>query len=295
MKVLIIENETYLAQSIASKLSSFGYVCNIIPSIEDNSTLNYEVILLASSACGDNYETFIQKNSKSIIIMLISYISDDTISKPLRNGACDYILKPFMIDELLRKIEHYKYHKAILNKINFYQLYFSFIEKELNLPTLTQYNPPFIIKSNSQRDADIYAMKYAINKDIDFCMLSIKDGKWKNLLKQPLDKNKYYYIIHIEELKKSEIGLFLDFMLRNNIIASSISNEAIDFPQIVDITHITNNQDFNGEILSIKEYEQAIIAKLEGKYSDVELAKKLGISRKSLWEKRKKYGISRKK
>lgn len=295
MKVLIIENETYLAQSIASKLGSFGYFCSITPSIETHSTIDYEVILLASSACGDGYETFIQKNAKSIIIMLVSYISDDTISKPLRSGACDYILKPFMIDELLRKIEHYKYHQNILNKINFYQSYFDFIERELQIPPLTQYNPPFVIRSNTQRDSDIYAMKYAVNRDMEFCIFSIKDDKWKNLLKQPLEKNKCYYIIHLEELKKNERGLFFDFMLKNNIIASIVSNEAIDFPQVVDITHIANNQDFSGEVLSVKEYEKAIITKLEGKYSDVELAKKLGISRKSLWEKRKKYGISKKK
>ncbi|MEA1917106.1 MAG: helix-turn-helix domain-containing protein, partial [Campylobacterota bacterium] len=31
------------------------------------------------------------------------------------------------------------------------------------------------------------------------------------------------------------------------------------------------------------------------KFPDTELSKKLGISRKSLWEKRKKYGISKQK
>lgn len=295
MRVLIIENETYLAQSIASKLNSFGYICNIIPAIEHNGTLDYEVILLSSSACGDHYENFIQKNSKSIIIMLVSYISDDTISKPLRSGASDYILKPFMIDELLRKIEHYKYHKEILEKINFYNSYFNFVQRELNTPSLPQYQPPFIIKSNSQRSADIYAMKYARDKNINFIILSFRDQEWKNILKNPPQKEKYYYITNLEELKKNEMKILLESISKYNFILSIISDDIINFSQIVDITHIVNNQDLGGEILSIKEYEQAIITKFGERYPDVELARKLGISRKSLWEKRKKYGISKKK
>ncbi len=58
---------------------------------------------------------------------------------------------------------------------------------------------------------------------------------------------------------------------------------------------MANNLEIGSEILSIKEYERIVITKFEGRYPDVELAKKLGMSRKSLWEKRKKYGISRKK
>lgn len=36
-----------------------------------------------------------------------------------------------------------------------------------------------------------------------------------------------------------------------------------------------------------------MIMKYENIYSDIDLAKKLGISRKSLWEKRKRYGIAK--
>ena len=63
---------------------------------------------------------------------------------------------------------------------------------------------------------------------------------------------------------------------------------------MIDITRQTNNMELGGEILSVKEYEKLIISKYENRYPDIELAKKLGMSRKSLWEKRKKYGIIRK-
>jgi DNA-binding NtrC family response regulator len=49
------------------------------------------------------------------------------------------------------------------------------------------------------------------------------------------------------------------------------------------------------EILSIEEYIKFIITTHQNKLPDTELSKKLGISRKSLWEKRKKYGIFKQK
>ena len=295
MKILIIENETYLAQSIASKLGDLGYTCSTIPCIEEHHRVDYDIVLLASNACSDGYENFISKNAHTIIIMLVSYISDDTISKPLKNGASDYILKPFMIDELTRKIEHHRKHKEILSRLDFYDSYFNFVERELNTPSLPQYNPPFIIKSNSQRSADIYAMKYARDRNIRFKILSLRDEEWKTLFKNPPQKQDCYYITNLEELKKAEVKALFENLLQYSVILSSISDDPISFPQIVDITHIANKQDLGGEILSIKEYEQTIITKFESRYPDVELAKKLGISRKSLWEKRKKYGLSKKK
>jgi DNA-binding NtrC family response regulator len=45
--------------------------------------------------------------------------------------------------------------------------------------------------------------------------------------------------------------------------------------------------------LSIEEYTRSFIMKYQGVYGEQELADKLGITRKTLWQKRKKYGIKR--
>jgi hypothetical protein len=50
-----------------------------------------------------------------------------------------------------------------------------------------------------------------------------------------------------------------------------------------------------GDILPIEDYVRYIVLNYQHKFPDTELSKKLGISRKSLWEKRKKYGIIKKK
>ncbi|MBR6953277.1 MAG: response regulator transcription factor, partial [Campylobacter sp.] len=120
MRVLIVENEIYLAQSIASKLGEEGYECEIVSNVKDalNTKNSIDAVLLSTSLNGQNIYPIIEKFKNSIIILLISYISNDTVSNPIKAGADDYIQKPFMIEELVRKIKHFKEFKAlkIMNK-----------------------------------------------------------------------------------------------------------------------------------------------------------------------------------
>jgi DNA-binding NtrC family response regulator len=47
------------------------------------------------------------------------------------------------------------------------------------------------------------------------------------------------------------------------------------------------------KILPISEYVKLMIVKHQDKMPDIRISEMLGISRKSLWEKRKKYGIEK--
>lgn len=51
----------------------------------------------------------------------------------------------------------------------------------------------------------------------------------------------------------------------------------------------------NTQIMSINDYVKLMVTTYQNKYPDTELSKKLGISRKSLWEKRKRLEIEKKK
>lgn len=294
MKLLILENETYLAQSIAGKLSDVGYECTISQTIP-NKQVDYETILISSNIYDAYCEQFIKNHSDSIIIMMISYISDDTVSKPILAGAKDYVLKPFMIDELVRKITHYHNYHLTKKTLDFFNSYFDFVQNALNIPAPLPYNPPFIIQSTSQRSADIYAMKYAKEKNILLDFVTLKSINYKNIFKNPSPKNKIYYITNLEDLKKQDKKEFLELASKYPLIISFISTDKISFPQVIDISDIPNTQELGGEIMSVKDYVKTIITKFENRYPDIELARKLGMSRKSLWEKRKKYGILRKK
>jgi DNA-binding response OmpR family regulator len=38
-----------------------------------------------------------------LFYFLVSYISDETVTNPIKDGAKDYIMKPFIMDELNKK------------------------------------------------------------------------------------------------------------------------------------------------------------------------------------------------
>jgi DNA-binding response OmpR family regulator len=109
MRVLIVENELYLAQSIAAKLIDIGYVCEFASTLKEaEREEDFDVVLLSTNISDQNFYPVIEMYKDAIIILMVSYINNDTVSKPLKAGASDYILKPFMIEELIRKIEHFK-------------------------------------------------------------------------------------------------------------------------------------------------------------------------------------------
>jgi transcriptional regulator with PAS, ATPase and Fis domain len=82
-------------------------------------------------------------------------------------------------------------------------------------------------------------------------------------------------------------------VLRESAICFSDKIEDVEHP-VIEIKNENNVFD-KGEILPIEDYVKFIVLNYQDKYPDTELSKKLGISRKSLWEKRKKYDIVKKK
>ena len=84
-------------------------------------------------------------------------------------------------------------------------------------------------------------------------------------------------------------------LVKNKQAILSTTDIYEDF-EIASITIQSNNKIVeSGDILSIDDYIKFIILNFQNKFPDTELSKKLGISRKSLWERRKKYGILKKK
>ena len=68
-----------------------------------------------------------------------------------------------------------------------------------------------------------------------------------------------------------------------------------EFKNVFEINIKEITERFQDDVLSVDEYIKTMILKFEDRYPDTELSKRLGMSRKSLWEKRKKYGITKKK
>ncbi|HIO90979.1 MAG TPA: response regulator, partial [Campylobacterales bacterium] len=99
MKILIVENEIYLAQSISAKLTQLGHNCESATTIRDAiKDEDFDAIVLSTNISGQNFYPVIEHYKDSIVILMVSYVSNDTVSVPLKMGANDYISKPFMIE-----------------------------------------------------------------------------------------------------------------------------------------------------------------------------------------------------
>jgi CheY-like chemotaxis protein len=295
LKILIIENEVYLAQSIATKLTELGHSCEICTSAREAvKNKNFDVVLLSTSLNNNDLTPLIETFNESIVILMVSYISNDTVSKPLSAGAKDYIVKPFMIEELVRKIDHHQDYERLKRQSKalerFLEYTFASLQEEQNYKDITL---PVFVLSNIQKNADGFAYLYAKSKNTIFNFIDLNQEDAFDEIKK-LDKSTLIYAINYQLLKKNEKKEFLSLIENRNIIISTSETPEDTNYKVIQINSHSNifNQ---GDILPIEDYVKYIVINYQHKYPDTELSKKLGISRKSLWEKRKKYDIIKKK
>jgi len=293
MKIVIVENELYLAQSISAKLIENGFETEIYGSVKEAMESQGDVFLLSTNMPGQNPAPLIEKFKDKIIILMVSYINNDTVGEPLKLGAKDYIVKPFMIEELMRKIEHYQEYQELKQHTRLFKEYIDHllgeIETDFDIDTLTT---PVVIETNYQRLVDKIVFAYAHRNRRLLTYIPLSQEGWK----EKLDASAIHSLLYITEfhtLKKVDRTYLLEALKPYDFILSSTEEVACDFPKI---TLTTDSKLFDhNEILTIDDYVKYIVTTFQYKFPDTELSKKLGISRKSLWEKRKKYGLFKKK
>lgn len=295
MKVLIVENELYLAQSIMSKLENIGFITTVCSSIEDAlSKDSIDVVLLSTNISGQNFYPVIEKYKDKIVILMVSYVSHDSVGGPIQSGAKDYILKPFMIDELVRKIKLFEgFEKASIDR-NSKSEYIKKQFEDITIPPLDKkLQLPLLIETNTQKAADSYAFRMIEDRGKPLYFIDLSKEGWRKKLESHNKELSIIYATSYEKLKPAEKKEFLLKISGKDILFSSLEEES-DFANKVKIVLQKNNIE-SDEIMSVDEYLKAVISRYQDKYPDTELSKKLGMSRKSLWEKRKKYGVEKKK
>ena len=293
MKIIIIENELYLAQSIASKLSESGFETEIFSSTKEAMKTNGDVYLLSTNLPGQDTSPLIKQFKDRIIILMVNYINNDTVSQPLKLGAKDYIVKPFMIEELMRKIEHYQEYQQLKKRTDLYQEYMENLLRDIKTEDYTEeLSTPLVIQTNYQRLVDKIVFEYARDEDKLLTFVPLSDKTWKSKITNS-PSNSILYVTEIHTLKKAEKEQLLELLKSYEFIMCSTGELECDFETI---TLNTDSKLYDqNEILTIDDYVKFIVNSFQYKFPDTELSKKLGISRKSLWEKRKKYGLFKKK
>jgi len=293
MKIIIVENELHLAQSIASKLSEHNFETEIYSSTKEAMKTNGDVYLLSTNMPGQNTDQLIKACKDKIIILMVNYINNDTVSIPLKLGAKDYIVKPFMIEELIRKIAHYQEFQELKKKTELYQEYMDNLLKEIIIDVpMDTIQTPLVIETNYQRLIDKVVFEYAKENDKLLTFVPLSEKTWKEKIsKSPNDS--LLYITEIHTLKKADREYVLTLITEYDFILCSTSGLECEFNTI---TLNTDSKLYDqNEILTIDDYVKFIVNSFQYKFPDTELSKKLGISRKSLWEKRRKFDLFKKK
>jgi len=293
MKIIIVENELYLAQSIASKLNENGFETEIFSSIKEAMQSNGDVYLLSTNLPGQNNSPLITKFKDKIIILMVSYINNDTVGEPLKLGAKDYIVKPFMIEELMRKIEHYQEYQDLKKQTLLYKEYMENLLQEIETDFDSEkLSSPIVIQTNYQRLVDKIVFQYADTHNKRLTFLPLGNKEWKEKLEKNTPRS-LIYATEIHLLKKADREYLLEKLKQHDFILCTTSELETEFETI---TLNTDSKLYDqNEILTIDDYVKFIVNSFQYKFPDTELSKKLGISRKSLWEKRKKYGLFKKK
>lgn len=287
MKILIIESESYLAQSIANKLGALGHECTNAASLAAAAGLaeEFEAVLLSTSWSGASFYPLIEKFRRSIIILMVAYVDSETVLNPVKAGATDYIQKPFMIEELIKKIEHYAQFRSLKSQNEAYEALLKEVSLSCEIPhtRLAQIKFPLLLRGDAAaRAAAVFKIALALKS-----RLKILSAQSPELLERGAE---IFYAPDFDSLSGAQKEKFISKTKSMRVIAGSIGAQKGFSDEIT-----LGSSKERSEILSIEEYVKLTIVAHQDEYFDSDLAAALGISRKSLWEKRKKYGIARKK
>ena len=296
MNILIIENEIYLAQKIVSRLLDDGHSCDYVESINiENLTKDYDTVLISTSLPSPIYKAIIKKYAaNSIILLLVSYISDETVTEPIKLGAKDYIMKPFLMDELVRKIYHYKDCRSMKRELAVLREYFNFTMSEIDTSYITlPLSFPILIETNCQSYSDKLVFELSNKLDLPISFISLASNSWQKYLAN-LDDKAIIYLTDFHILKRNIKDQLIKQIADKNCVISTLEAED-DFSYRKIVFNNDKKMLDNTQIMSINDYVKLMVTTYQNKYPDTELSKKLGISRKSLWEKRKKLEIEKKK
>ena len=152
---------------------------------------------------------------------------------------------------------------------------------------------PLMIETNNQRYADKLLFEISKKVDLPIKFINLNSSSWQKELALVNDKT-IAYLIDYHILKRNVKDQLIKLISNKNAIICTLESDPEFTYKKIHFNNSNSNLD-NTQILTINDYVKMIVSTYQNKYPDTELSKRLGISRKSLWEKRKKLEIDKKK
>jgi len=125
-KVLIVDDEKLMRISLESQLKKEGYniksVDNAVDGLKMVKSEEYDVVvtdLRLSGMSGMDFLKEIKKHNQEIIVVIMTaYGTLESAVSAIKEGAYDYISKPFSTDELIIKLQRALYYKNTTAEVN---------------------------------------------------------------------------------------------------------------------------------------------------------------------------------
>lgn len=201
MKVLIIEDEKALAESILAYLHSERYICELAPdfpaALEKISLYDYACIILDITLPGGNGLDLLRElkaNHKAEGILIISARNslDDKVLG-LKSGADDYLTKPFHLSELAARVAAIIRRKSFegKNSLHFDEIHLDLQEKSVRV------NDQPIDLTRKEYDLLLY---FISNKNKVISKSAIAEHLWGDNM--DMADNYDFIYTHIKNLRK---------------------------------------------------------------------------------------------
>ena len=294
MVITIIEKEVLSNQNSIYTLKKSGYEVELFDCINmamKDST--GDIYLLSAGFSSSNIQDFIIKFQNKPILLLVNHTSSESLKTLLSLGAKDYLMKPVNVDILVHKVKHYAMYDALEKKHALYKNYHEYILKDVHVEQyINEITFPMIIVTNNVGFIDQLVLAYANLKKINIVYIPLNDPNWMVKIEESSSYEKLY-ISGLETLTiRNQNILFKMLESRMFIVSSFISvKKAYKTVKIV-----TKNMSIEEDgILSVSDYALMIIKSLQFKYTDVEIAEKLGYSRKRIASLRSKFNLFKEK
>lgn len=199
-KILIVEDEPEIAQALRIYLEDEGYVCSLASkgSVALDILLSekdYSVVLLDIKMRGMDGITVLKRlhdtGTDTSVIMMSGHGSEEMAVECMRNGAEDYISKPFAFEDLLMRIERARTHRVAL------------IEKR----QMEQEREDFILMLSHDMKNPLTAAIGSIDIICEGCLGEINDEQ-RDYLKSAIDScNEVVVMIdNLLDIRKFEAG-----------------------------------------------------------------------------------------
>ncbi|OPX27707.1 MAG: hypothetical protein B1H07_00660 [Campylobacteraceae bacterium 4484_166] len=289
----MIEEEIFLSNNICTKFEKHGFICHESRDLDVDDFV-FDAIVLSITPAKLDYITFVKKYSQTTIILLSPKINDEDAILLLSYGADRYMPKPILIDELYQVVLHYIEYANMRYKLKIINNHFdNFFKTEFGLQK--KYDLPLQINSSSSLES--FAFAFNVAKQQNKTLLPIRFNFDKIIYKiKSCDFTKVVpYVYDTSRLDSSEINRYMNEFCKYKLIVCLPYqfNQYAKF-ELLKIKN-TKNSFLPDDILTIDEYFKYIVQSFQNSMTDIKIASALGVSRKTLWDKRKKLNISNKK